>query len=123
MKKAGAILLIFLLLVSIVGLSINTHYCGGKLAGISIYLPATCGCGNIEMPSDCCSNEQQILQLDEEYQPVIQAVNFSPKLLAELPGDLSNLFRVSTYSPADFLNYKPPLIERDLTVLVQSFLI
>jgi len=47
------------------GVDLNLHYCGGKLAKISIALPASsCCCDETKTDSDCCADAQLSLQMD-----------------------------------------------------------
>jgi len=123
MRKTIAISLIIILLVSTIGVTINKHYCGGKLADVSLFLEATCNCGDSEMSSDCCQLGSEHFQLDEDYSLSYFDFNINPSVTAVLSITYLDFSNETCFSPVDFLNYKPPLIERNIPLLVQSFLI
>ena len=50
------------------GLTINKHYCHGKLAQVTLYVAAHCGCDGVDENSNCCREESTTLQLNEDYQ-------------------------------------------------------
>ena len=123
MKKVSVISLIILFLVSTFGFTINEHYCGGHKSGVSLYLAATCSCGDNEMEANCCENKSQFVHLDEDYIIVAHNLNFNTELFAEMVDLCIELLIESNVTPAHQFTYKPPLIERDIPILVQSFLI
>ncbi len=123
MKKVFAFFMPCLLVVSTMGIAINKHYCGGKLAGVSLYVAATCGC-NSAMSAKCCSQEQEFYQLDEDYSLVAFDYPFETDQVAVVVTYLKTAATDPDHPiAADYLNYKPPLIKRNIPVLVQSFLI
>jgi hypothetical protein len=123
MKQVGSISLIIILLVSTFGITVNKHYCGGHLSDVSLYLSATCGCGDMDMDSDCCQTNSDFVQLDEDY--TILTFDLSPdnELIVEIANNYVDLLIESDNAPTDYFHHIPPLIERDIPVLVQSFLI
>ena len=122
MKKVVSVFFILSLLTSTVGVVINKHYCGGKLASTTLFSSGDCGCGDNEMDDGCCQNVAKFHQLDEDYNSssfmLIVNSDYSTPLLAKSI-DLLMLERVINTS--HYLNYPPPLIERDNTVFFQSF--
>lgn len=61
LKKATAILLIFLMLVSSTGFAFNVHYCGGSVASVSlkpesVKIDKGC-CGMKVEKSNCCKSK------------------------------------------------------------------
>ena len=123
MKQVSSILLIIILLVSTFGITVNKHYCGGHLSDVSLYLSATCGCGDMDMDSDCCQTNSDFVQLDEDYTILTLDLNQDNELIVEIANNYIDLLIESDNSPAYFFHHVPPLIERDIPVLVQSFLI
>lgn len=62
------------------GVSLNLHYCGGKLASISIDLPGDkCCCGEEGMKS-CCSDASVSMAMD-----VDQHVTYTPTFEIRIP--------------------------------------
>ena len=76
MKRVGLILLTVFYTGVSMGVSLNLHYCGGKLAKVRIALPQPpCCCGSEADMTSCCSDAQLSIQMD-----VDQLVTFSPTL-------------------------------------------
>ncbi len=83
-KKCATLFLAFLMLVSNSGLAFNVHYCGEKIASISLKLNQKsvdlekgC-CGIVEKKSSCC--DDKIVQLQEnsdKFQKEISQIEFS----------------------------------------------
>lgn len=70
MKKFTTILLLGLYLFLNMGLVINSHYCGGKLASVSLYSEFNnpCNkCGSTQKTNNCCKDTQVKLFLDEDH--------------------------------------------------------
>ncbi|MDQ2178996.1 hypothetical protein [Marinifilum sp. D714] len=63
-KKLGHIILVFLLLISTAGVSINKHYSGGELFSTAIFVEADSCC---ETPCGCCNESTETLKLEADY--------------------------------------------------------
>ncbi len=140
-KKIIAISLLLILLLSNVGLSVATHYCGGHAvkSGLSLGGSALdCGMsersaaspecdrsGNHLKPERCCENYRQVLQTDDNHSPdVISAVlDIAFGLVPHHYDFLSKKLFSREKSPKAFFYPPPPLPARDVQVLFQSFLI
>ncbi|MES2592892.1 MAG: hypothetical protein V4608_13495 [Bacteroidota bacterium] len=59
MKKFLLLLSVFLYIVPTVGFSVTAHYCGGKLASISLTASdeQACVCGSKKIKKNCCKNK------------------------------------------------------------------
>lgn len=62
LKKCTGLFLAFLLLVSNIGFAFDVHYCGGKIASVSLNTTATISpekkcCGISEKKSSCCKDK------------------------------------------------------------------
>lgn len=119
--------------------SVSFHLCGGELQSVAVFGHARpCaehnrGCDH-EGPAakdssvghkGCCEDATFIIDSDKYLYKIsetvtIQAISDSLPLSNEAIA-LANPLAVLTQK--QFFNYKPPLIERDITVLVQTFLI
>ncbi len=120
--------------------SISFHLCGGELQSVAVFGHAQpCeehnrGCdhestGAVEHPAfghkGCCEDATIIVDSDKYSTKISETITFkaisdSLPLLNEAV-ELVNPLVVLTNKR--FFNYKPPLIERDITVLVQTFII
>ena len=79
MKRLGVILFTAFYLMVSLGVNLNLHYCGGKLASIGIELPANnCCCGQ-ENSNSCCSDASVSMEMD-----VDQQVTYPPSLDVKL---------------------------------------
>ncbi len=67
MRTRVTILLISLYTLFNIGLVLNTHYCGGKIASVSLFSNKTnCGsCGKNKMDTNCCHTTQTHLSIDD----------------------------------------------------------
>jgi hypothetical protein len=60
LKKCTGVFLAFLLLVSNIGFAFDVHYCGGKIASVSLSTtvsPEKKCCGSKEKKSSCCKDK------------------------------------------------------------------
>jgi len=138
-KKIIAISLALLMLVSNIGFSMNTHFCGGKAVetsfSIGLHNPS---CGMEEMNGECetapspqghikatpcCANEHLVLQLDDDVDICAPAVSsslvFFTAFVHAFVHPLIDLEQTADHSPY----YLPPISEKDVQVLLQTFLI
>lgn len=127
------------MLVGNSGFAVVTHYCGGKAVDSKIVIGhGELHCGMPDMKGDCknesstenhfkkkpcCENEYQSLDLEDEFQPQVIDSSINLEFVAAFFMTLIGRTYNSENDKAEYLNYFPPLIERDITVLVQSFLI
>ncbi|MBS1545631.1 MAG: hypothetical protein JST14_18480 [Bacteroidetes bacterium] len=127
----------FLVLVSSTGMTISMHICGGEVQSLALFSKAEpcmkmeqkpCHSLSIQQLMKGCCEEKSVVvkgkETNAEVKTVTEVVTQSQPLgavlsvLQELPSRSTN----PTYSfHSD--GYSPPLIEQDITVLVQSFLI
>ncbi len=126
-KNIANIALALLILASTTGVTLHKHYCMGHVKNIALMHEAV-SCQNeveMNMPDDCCKDTIEEFQVEELNKT---AFNFdiSPDLylISALSYYLIDLDLESSLSTQTaFLNYKPPLIERDIPVTIQSFLL
>lgn len=140
-KKIIAISLSLVLLLSNVGFSLTTHFCGGHAVKSALSLGGTtldCGMGEQSTASPecdrpghnlkagrCCDNQQRVLQTDDnhptEATSLVQGSHggLTPPLYIFLSEKLliGGKFQKTSFYPP------PPLPARDVQVLFQTFLI
>jgi hypothetical protein len=121
------------------GFALATHYCGGLAVESQIVMGNTVlDCGMADMykgcKSDsplaihikkmpCCENQYQSLDIDDDYKRTIFQSNVNIDFIASF---IVSFFQVSLFSENkenQYANYLPPLLECDVTVLHQVFLI
>ena len=138
-----ALFLAALIFITSVGFTVDMHYCGGQLKSFSFigkakscHEKAMVQCphhkkmmaqskDNTVDTKNCCNNKTLHFQADQDKQ--IQHYDF--QLNQPLQHFVKSLVRVfftnrvvEKETPA-FAHYKPPLISRDIPVLIQSFLL
>lgn len=120
-----------LLVASTIGITMHKHYCMGRLQEVS-YFENGKHCMEMadmedvdECPMKCCKDTSEEYKVDE-----MSTTSFEFDLHTDF-----HLISVLTFYLIDFdlisssdghlahLDYKPPLIEQDIPVLVQSFLL
>ncbi len=130
-KKIASICLALLVLVATVGITVNKHYCMGQVRYMAINLKADSCMEAMGLESaagcfmGCCHDTSQQFKAEVEkittpataVTPPTQLVAVVAWLVVQL--DLPTALTHQTH----FLNYKPPLIDQYLPVLVQSFLL
>ena len=128
------------------GIMVSKHYCQGEFKNLALFVEAeqchevktrkaeahchsgknTCQSLGSEDKQEkkCCENKTVFLETDD-FISTMAPSKISPEFqLIAVTFILSNDFLFSTEKRSlKFLNYKPPLIELDIPVLVQSFLI
>ncbi|GAB4406814.1 MAG: hypothetical protein OHK0039_08810 [Bacteroidia bacterium] len=69
MNKLAAILFSVWYLLATAGISVNVHYCLGRVASVKVYVAAQpCCCGYEETMHGCCSDTYLYMQVDQEQQ-------------------------------------------------------
>lgn len=137
--KALHVSLALLLFISSSGIVFSKHYCKGELKSIALFGEAKSCHDDSKMKScpfhpvseeepeekDCCKNESELVKLDED----IDIPQFDLDLLEhqELVAVLLVTADLLSFSLEEktlhYLNYKPPLIVRNLYVRLQTFLL
>lgn len=130
MKFLAKILNIFLallLLLSTSGVTLHKHYCMGRLKNIAVFQEAESCIAKMgmERAMDCCEDVKEELKVTD-LNKVSFGFSLTPQLhllavIAYIFIDWDLFSNVNRHFP--YVNYKPPLIDPDITVLVQSFLL
>ena len=144
LHKSIALILAFILLISSSGLSIDAHFCSGKVKRINFYGKAkTCkevalnsksccskklnaqvsACSKGTHDKGCCSNQKIDLQADLD---ILQIKNAEFPIQVAIPLNLPQkldsfvnnevFFRIRKY-----LNFKPPLLLSQWLSLIQNY--
>lgn len=134
MKKVASILLTLLFLMSTSHLSFATHFCGGTAFKHGLVLDVNdFGCGmedeitheetdDCDIENNCCGNETLDLTIQDNFQN-IDNQDFSSHYFV-LTKVATIIFTVTTTkNVVAYTDYTPPLPEKDIPVLFQSFLI
>jgi hypothetical protein len=77
MKRFTAMFLTAIYLLASVGVAVNVHYCGGKVAFVKLYTGANCPCGDAMDEDGCCHDETVLFQLEDEQRSVSHKFEFN----------------------------------------------
>ncbi len=139
MKRIVAISLAIILLMSNLGLTVATHYCGGHAVRSGLLLGGgDFDCGMMDVGTDyrdtsakythfaaehCCKNLHQTLQTDNNLQTDLSVPEFHAPVTVLAPYAFHYFEPVTAVEIAPFRIDPPPLSERDIQILFQIFLI
>ena len=131
-----AVFLASLVLIASIGVTVNLHLCGGNVQSIALFVKAQ-PC-KMEMPKSChgskaqkkrsgCCEEESILLKGKETTAELKTVTeLTPSftLISVILPVLYSINEVDSFiASARYAHYKPPIVERDITIFAQSFLI
>lgn len=121
-------------LFSTMSFTIDMHYCGDTLVDTSIFHKAeTCG---MEMPAptsssdceitkkNCCDNKQISIEGQDELKLTFDEITVEQQvILAAFVYTYTNLFDGLEENSTSYLDYKPPLVIRQIYKLDETYLI
>jgi len=110
---------LFVYVVSVCGVTINKHFCGGELETVSILEPESCCDGETaDVPDDCCSNESVYISNKTETINNASKVSIDNKLKFLQAIITTYLFAVNLndLNLSFFLEIpdKPPFLEKEI---------
>jgi hypothetical protein len=124
-----------IVLMSSISLSVSFHICGGEIQNVAIFGKAQActehnnACDHQENRAHstldhkgCCKDASVSIDSDK-YSFAQKVIVDGPQFIFLLAANPVQQFIISTLERVHFSTYRPPLIERDITVFVQSFLI
>jgi hypothetical protein len=112
------------LLISIIGVPVNDHYCGSSFVATNIGLPVNDPCGDMPMEGDCCEDHLVMYSVTEFFSnpdhtmiskvvPAILTCNYNQCVKPITQTRVTKTFAV----------HIPPPIESKLYLEIQSFLL
>ncbi|SDB29290.1 hypothetical protein SAMN03097699_0548 [Flavobacteriaceae bacterium MAR_2010_188] len=133
--KSLSLVMAVLVLSTTLSFAIDMHFCGETLVDYSFLKQAkTCGmeqplntvkCENPSVSQkSCCSNSQLIKQASDDLK--VSSQQLSPEIQIFITSFFyayQNLFQTDTTNKISFNEYPPPLIQRNIMILHQTFLI
>lgn len=133
MKQVISFILSFVILFTSMGFTLSSHYCGGKKVKTVLNLgksDVSCGmkdvikeCSNHkQFKKKCCQNEFQKIQVEDDYTPQVADYNLETKFVSIFLYITSNILNVELEEDT-FNNHSPPILVRNIPILIQSFLI
>lgn len=124
-------MLAILVLIASASFTVNLHVCGGQVQSVALFEKAapcpmevqTPPCHQSLAKSNCCADEQLAYDgQDFQVQESIQLHAIQATWIVELPLLYSLVSEQATAAQHD-TEYKPPLLQHDIPVLIQSFFI
>jgi hypothetical protein len=136
LRSIVSTLLALLVLVSSSSFMVNMHFCGGHVQSVSLIEEATPCPMELQLPpchkkmavkkSGCCEDKQVVFE-GKDFNAQVQVFSMFSLEAINWVATLPMIMEVIQFNEAlAFSNqtpYKPPIVERDIPVLVQSFLI
>ena len=132
LQQIGSFLMALLVLFSTLSFSVEQHFCGEMLVDTAIFGEAK-SCG-MEMHADgddsdamdnmCCSEKQITFEGQDELKVNLVKLSFEQQVF--IVSLVSAFFSFEDGEPDEFIpldDYPPPLVDRDIRVLYQTFLI
>ncbi|MEO7991614.1 MAG: hypothetical protein ABI663_18825 [Chryseolinea sp.] len=129
-----SVLLALLVLVSSTSFSVNMHICGGHVSSVALVQKAApcamermLAChGDVhqEKKSNGCCEDKSVTFEGKDFSSKVEHLSLelqSASWIAELPYVVSIVPSTSSQAPPSFTLYKPPLLSKDISVLVHSF--
>ncbi len=132
--KISSVLIASIVLFSTTSFTISEHYCGGDLVDSAVFSKAkscsldmaisssTEGC--TIQKDNCCKD--LVIQVEGQNELISLAtdLNFNQQVfIASFVYSYINLFEELANKNVNFKDYTPPLVDNDLQVLFQTFLI
>ena len=122
-----------LVLISSTSFAIDMHFCGDILVDTAVFKKANnCGMDMEKQSSsdcmmtkkNCCSDEQLLIEGQDELQLSVDSLSLEQQhFLISFACTLAYLFQDVEVNPIPFENYQPPLVEKDIHVLYEVYLI
>ncbi len=130
MKKTALIALLFFYLLSTAGVAVNIHYCGGKIADISVVFESKnkCKCGSKKMNRNCCKDQKHFFKVKDSHKYSsdlkLSFKNYSSQDLLLLPVFTQLYYTSSDLTTCSSTKEIPPdLFNRPVYIKNCSFLI
>jgi hypothetical protein len=132
--KISSVLIACMVLFSTTSFAINEHYCGDDLVDSSVFSKAeSCGL-DMEMSSpiegctiqknNCCKDLVIQVEGQNELIPLVTDLNFDQQVfIASFVYSYINLFEELGDKNVNYKDYTAPLVDYDIQVLFQTFLI
>ena len=131
--KIMSIAMAVVVMFSTMSFTVDMHYCGGilvdtaifqkvKSCGMKMQKPSTEGCSITK--KSCCSDEQLVLDGQDELQLSIDKMSFEQQVfVASFVYAYVNLFEGLDHNITSYEDYKPPLVIRQLYKIDETYLI
>jgi len=136
LKSIVSSLLALLVLVSSSSFMVNMHFCGGHVQSVSLIEDAAPCPMEVQLPpchkkmaikkSDCCEDTHVAFEgkdFNAQLHDFSMLAWYAMNTVADLPLIMEVVQENESLAYSSHIPYKPPIVERDIPVLIQSFLI
>ncbi len=134
LRKISSVAMAFVVLLSTLSFTVEAHYCGDTLVDSSLFSAAeSCGMEMEAEPQlegcavsmkDCCSDEQLVLDGQKDLKSSSDKLTQEQKVfLYSYIYTYVDLFEGLDENPHAYLDYRPPLVTRQIYKLDESYLI
>ncbi|MGR7814326.1 HYC_CC_PP family protein [Lacinutrix undariae] len=131
--KIMSLVMAFVVLFSTMSFTLNMHYCGGALVETAIFQKAK-GCGmKMQKPytegcsitkKSCCNEEQSVVNGQDELQLTVDKISFEQQVfIASFVYTYINLFGDFDDNTSTYEAYEPPLVQKQIFKLDETYLI
>jgi hypothetical protein len=134
-RSIASVFLAGIVLIASIGVTINFHLCGGEIQSTALFVKAQ-PCKSVQKPchgtshhsekNGCCEEKSVIVKGEQTTAVVKTPTQVTPSfnLISIILPVLYTVIDLETsISTPRYVHYKPPLIDRDITVLAHNFLI
>jgi hypothetical protein len=124
-----------IVLIASVGVTLNLHLCAGEVQSMALFVKPE-PCKSVQKPchgterhnkkNGCCEEKSVVLKGKDATAEVKVSTQITPSfqlISVILPVLYSIVDLESSLSTPRYVHYKPPIIEKDITVLAHNFLI
>lgn len=124
-----------LVFVASLGVAINLHLCAGEVQSMALFVKPQ-PCKSVEKPchgterhakkNGCCEEKTIVVKAKDATAEVKAVSQLSPSfqlITVILPVVYAIVDLESSLSTPRYVHYKPPIIDKDITVLAHTFLI
>lgn len=132
-RPIASLFLACLVLVASIGVTVNLHLCAGQVQSVALFVKAQ-PCKEVVKPchgtehhskkNGCCEEKSIVVKGEDTTAEVKVATSISPSfdlVAVILPVLYSIIDTNAVVATPRYAHYKPPLIQQDITVFVQSF--
>jgi len=133
LTKISSLLLAVIFISASLGFNVKTHYCGDSLYKQSLSFSSselTCGMENFRglncessISNNCCNNEVQTFKVEDDYETTTFELNQNSAFIIAFASAYLDISSSAFNDNLEYIAYSPPILKRDIPVLVQSFLI
>lgn len=136
LRSIVSVSLALMVLVSSSSFVVNMHFCGGQIQSVTLIEEAAPCPMEVNLPpchrnmakqmNDCCEDGHLAFEgkdFNYSFKALNEVVVLAAGFVAELPFIMEVIQVNEALTASNYIPYKPPIVERDIPVLVQSFLI